>query len=92
MKPDPKRLSAYGMIKRTSVMNTLPVEEIEELERLERRKRISPASEARLAELWDKAFDLHSARQAVREREATDWEQELADLNRRLREARREAP
>jgi hypothetical protein len=52
--------SAYGNIKETQLMNCLPVDELEELETLMARRRRSAASEARLSELWDKAFDLHA--------------------------------
>jgi hypothetical protein len=58
-KPDPRRISAYGMIKRASVIASLPPEEQDQLERLEARQRLSAASEARLQELWAKAFDAH---------------------------------
>jgi hypothetical protein len=54
------------MIKRASVLASLPVEEREEVERLEARKRLSAASEARLSELWNRAFDAHAQRQQAR--------------------------
>lgn len=53
------RLSAYGHIKRTQIKGALPPVEQEELERLEARKRRSAAQEARVDELWSKAFRDH---------------------------------
>jgi hypothetical protein len=58
-KPDPQKLSAYGMIKRSRVLGSLSPEEIEAVEALEAWNRLSPTAEARLEALWDKAFDLH---------------------------------
>ncbi len=58
-KPDPGKLSAYGVIKTAQVVHSLPPEDQEAVERLERRKKVSPSAEARLGELWHRAFDLH---------------------------------
>jgi hypothetical protein len=52
------------MIKRAQIIHALAVKEQVELERLERCQRLSEVSEARLAVLWDKAFDLHVRPQA----------------------------
>jgi hypothetical protein len=54
-----RRLSAYGVIKRSSVLAALPPDEQEEVERLEARAHRSAPAEARLASLWDKAHDRH---------------------------------
>jgi hypothetical protein len=52
------RLSPYGVVKRAEVLGALSPGEQEEVERLEARPRRSLAQEARLDELWRKAFGL----------------------------------
>jgi hypothetical protein len=57
------RISGYGMFKRTQVMGALEPAEQDELQRLDDRsfdgKKLTPAQEARLAELWDRAHEAH---------------------------------
>ena len=60
MSSEPKRIkSAYEVIKRTQIKGALPPGEQQELEDLEARKRRSAAQEARVDELWSKAFRDH---------------------------------
>jgi hypothetical protein len=60
--------SAYVRLKRAQVIHCLPASEQEELERLERRKRLKSEEQSRLAELWDRAFDLHDRRRHAGQR------------------------
>jgi hypothetical protein len=76
--------SAYGHIKETDVMNCLPVDELDELEILMARRRRSAASEHRLAELWDKAFELHEERMQARKAEGDAIEDEVTFLEEQL--------
>jgi hypothetical protein len=84
-KPDPRKISAYGVIKRASVIASLPVEEQEELETLDERKKLSKTEQERLATLWDKAFEAHAERQRARQREYAEREARMRFYEQDLR-------